>query len=507
MHARHGQRRGDVDPADARPRVRRAQRRAPQHPVGPHVRRVGELALDLRDAVGPPDRHADAVPDLGDRAHFNATSARSRAISSTSPVCNSPRSTTTSPLTITVSASGAGCEHQRPRPGRRFPRGRDRRAATARRRPACRPPASRARRRGRGSARRAACPAPAPRRAVIAAGPPRSRATSSAWRSSPPSSPASLDAAPSTPRPDRRARAHQRHDRRDPRAQPRVRRRAVRDAGPGLAEPRDLALGQVHAVREPDVVAEPPELLEVLDRPHAELLEAERLLLDRLGHVRVQPHAALTRERRRLGHQLARDAERRARRQRDPAHRARLRLVELVQRVFVGGEDRVAVLDHAVRRQPALRDAQIHRAAARVEADAELARRLDLDRQQVAGAVREDVVVVATRSCSPSAAAPRARRAPRRAPTRVDPRPHRIQLDQPLEQRRLLRQPARRVLVEVVVAVDQARRREAAAGVDPRPFAAARGPGPDGRDPVALDHDVPVADRPRPRRSRPRSPR
>ena len=70
----------------------------------------------------------------------------------------------------------------------------------------------------------------------------------------------------------------------------------MRDAGPRLAEPRDLAVGEVHAVREPDVVAEPAELLEVLDRPHAELLEAERLLLDGLGHVRVQPHAALAGE-------------------------------------------------------------------------------------------------------------------------------------------------------------------------------------------------------------------
>ena len=75
----------------------------------------------------------------------------------------------------------------------------------------------------------------------------------------------------------------------------------MRDAGPRLAEARDLAVGQVHAVREPDVVAEPAEVLEVLDRPHAEALEAERLLLDRLGQVRVQPHAALAGELGRLG--------------------------------------------------------------------------------------------------------------------------------------------------------------------------------------------------------------
>ena len=266
----------------------------------------------------------------------------------------------------------------------------------------------------------------------------------------------------------------------------------MRDAGPGLAEPRDLAVGEVHAVREPDVVAEPPELLQVLDRPHAELLEAERLLLDRLGHVGVQPHAALAGKRSRLGHQLARDAERRTGRQRDPAHRARLRLVELVQRGLVRLEDRVAVLDDAVRRQPALRDAQVHRAATRVEADAELARGLDLDRQQVAGAVREDVVMIrrGRAARAQQRGEPGARRGALHTP--IDARPHRIQLDQPLEQRRLLRQPARRVLVEVVMAVDQARRRQAPAGVDLRSFTAASGPGADGRDPVALDHHVTV---------------
>ena len=143
-------------------------------------------------------------------------------------------------------------------------------------------------------------------RTVIAAGPPRSRATSSAWRSSPPSSPASLDAAPSTPRPTGAPARTSGTTGAIPAPS-----RALEDGQcatpvPRLAEARDLALGQVHAVREPDVVAEPAELLEVLDRPHAEQLQAERLLLDGLGHVRVQPHAARAGELRRLGHQLAR---------------------------------------------------------------------------------------------------------------------------------------------------------------------------------------------------------
>ena len=68
----------------------------------------------------------------------------------------------------------------------------------------------------------------------------------------------------------------------------------------------DLGAVEVHAVGEPHVVAQPAEVVEVLQRAHAEALEAEVLLVARLGEVGVQPHAALARELRGLGHQLAR---------------------------------------------------------------------------------------------------------------------------------------------------------------------------------------------------------
>ena len=79
----------------------------------------------------------------------------------------------------------------------------------------------------------------------------------------------------------------------------------MRDAGAGRAHPLRLRAVQVHAVREPDVVAEPAERLDVLDRPHAEALEAELLLVVRLGEVRVQAHAARAGELGGLAHQLA----------------------------------------------------------------------------------------------------------------------------------------------------------------------------------------------------------
>ena len=116
---------------------------------------------------------------------------------------------------------------------------------------------------------------------------------------------------------DRCARVEQVAHRRDPGAEPRVRARAVRDAGPGRAHPPGLGAVQVDAVGEPDVIAQPPELVEVAQRAHAVALEAEVVLVARLGQVGVQPHAPRTGELGGLGHQLAGDRERGRRRERD----------------------------------------------------------------------------------------------------------------------------------------------------------------------------------------------
>ena len=131
---------------------------------------------------------------------------------------------------------------------------------------------------------------------------------------------------------DRRARREQLRHGRDAGPEPPVRGRAVRDAGAGVAHPLRLARVEVDAVREPDVLAEPAELLDVLERAHAEALEAERLLVDRLGEVGVEPDAARASQLRRLRHQLAGHAERRGGGERDPHHRARRRVVEAVDR-------------------------------------------------------------------------------------------------------------------------------------------------------------------------------
>ena len=226
--------------------------------------------------------------------------------------------------------------------------------------------------------------------------------------------------------PDGDPRGDERGDRRDASSEPRVGARAVCDTGARLGEALNLARNQVDAVREPDVRPEPAERLAVLDGATAEALEAEGLLVVRLGQVRVQAHAAATRELGGLAHQLARDRERRARRNRDPQHRAGRRVVVARDRLVRRRENLVARLADLVRRQAALRDAEVHRPAARMEAQPELPRCLDLGSQQVAAPAGEDVVVIGRRR------APRERELRQAGARRVrqdlgiEPRPDRV---------------------------------------------------------------------------------
>ena len=59
------------------------------------------------------------------------------------------------------------------------------------------------------------------------------------------------------------------------------------DAGAGLGEAADLGVGEMDAVSAPDVVREPAELSRY-STASSRTLAAERLLLDRLGEVRVE---------------------------------------------------------------------------------------------------------------------------------------------------------------------------------------------------------------------------
>ena len=61
VDARELDRLGDVDRRDARVRVRAADGVAPEHPRRDEIARERELALHLRDAVGPAEAVADAA--------------------------------------------------------------------------------------------------------------------------------------------------------------------------------------------------------------------------------------------------------------------------------------------------------------------------------------------------------------------------------------------------------------------------------------------------------------
>ena len=224
--------------------------------------------------------------------------------------------------------------------------------------------------------------------------------------------------------PDPRAGVEQGAHRRDARAETQVRGRAVRDTRARRREPRDLAVGEVDAVGAPHVVREPAEPLEVLDRRAAVELAAVRLLLDGLGEMRVEDEPEPAGECRGLLHQPSGDGERRAGRDGDLHARAGAVLVVRGVEPLRLGEHRVELLDQLVRRKPAVRHAEVHRAARGDEADAELARRLAPRPRRSRAAAREHVVVVE----DGRAAGERELREPgsRRRVLRlgVDPRPH-----------------------------------------------------------------------------------
>ena len=244
-------------------------------------------------------------------------------------------------------------------------------------------------------------------------------------------------------------------------------------------------------MRAPDVAVQPSERVEVLDRRAAVQLLAVRLLLDRLGEMRVQVQAEAASELGRLGHQPARDGERRARRDRDLDPRARARLVQLADEALGVGEHRVDVLDELVGRQPAVGDAEVHRAARRDEPAAELGRRLHLRLDEPGAAAREDVVVIEDGRAAREHQLGDAGACRRVLGLGVDPRPGRVELDEPLEQRRLLGAGARERLVEVVVGVDEAGRDDRAAEPDALVRVRLRSR-PDRRDEAVLDEDPAV---------------
>ncbi len=211
--------------------------------------------------------------------------------------------------------------------------------------------------RGPAAGRRRAWPAPAPAGRSSPAGRPPPWPAAPPAVASPISELPSLEAAPSTPRPTGTPAASSARGPADARAEPGVGGRAVRHPGAGRrragrSPPRPG--GPRAPARRPS--PSQPERVQVLDRRAAEPLRAVLVLVGGLGQVGVQPDAPAPGQLGRLGQQLAGDRERRARRDAQPQHRARRRVMELLERRLGGGQDLVPALDHVVGRQPALAD-------------------------------------------------------------------------------------------------------------------------------------------------------
>jgi hypothetical protein len=193
---------------------------------------------------------------------------------------------------------------------------------------------------------------------------------------------------------DPHTRGYEIGNRRDTCSEPEIRRRAMGDARSGRGELSHLYRGQVDAVGAPDVGCKPAKAFEVLDGRAAVELLAVGAFLGGLGEVGVERQPEATSERCGLLHQPRRHRERRARGDSDLDASLRARFVQRAGEPLGLGEDCVDLLDQLVWWQPAVRHAEIHRAAGRDEPQAELAGRLHLGLDQPVAATREDVVVV-----------------------------------------------------------------------------------------------------------------
>ena len=145
----------------------------------------------------------------------------------------------------------------------------------------------------------------------------------------------------------------------------------------------------------------------------------------------VQDEAKLACERRRLGHEVLCHRERRAGGDGDLDTSASALLVQLADEPPRVGQHRVDLLDELVRREPSAGDAEVHRAARRHDAHAELPRCLHFRLDQPVASAWEHVVVVenhrASRQCE--LREPGSRR--RVLGLGVDPGPYWVQLSKP----------------------------------------------------------------------------
>jgi len=145
--------------------------------------------------------------------------------------------------------------------------------------------------------------------------------------------------------------------------------RAVGHPHAGASQLVDVPLVQDDEVGKPGVVAQPAEVVHEVNRPAPEAVEAVGLFVLRLRQVGVNKDAVFVGQSQRFRHQVLRDRKGRTRREGDPKHRERLRVVVPFDHPDAVGDDLVLRLNHAVGRQPPVLLRQGHRTATRMEPD------------------------------------------------------------------------------------------------------------------------------------------
>ena len=236
---------------------------------------------------------------------------------------------------------------------------------------------------------------------------------------------------------------------------------------PHLPSRDDLVVVRVDAVRDPRPVGDPADLLELLDRPPPERLQAVRVLVGVLGEVGVQADVEPLRElgRRRISSGVTENGEHGASAMRTIAPHDGSWCSS--DQPLAVGEDLVVVLHDGIGREPAvlLRHGSSSRGSGGTACPARAPprSRRRRGRRRRAGARTGDRSSWCSRRARARPARPRPTRTrpPRRAA------PTRVQRGQPLEQRAVDRGPvaAGEVLVDVMVGVDQPRRHQAAGRV------------------------------------------
>ena len=170
-----------------------------------------------------------------------------------------------------------------------------------------------------------------------------------------------------------------------------------------------------------------------------------------------------------------------------------LRIMIKFQHPLAVGENRLFVLDHAVGRQAAVLDREVHRPARHRHADAEAPRLLNLDVDRVLKPLGIEIVMVGRGRAARHQEL--GQRQPRGNPQMIglQPRPEGIERREPGKERLVdcLRMGAGQRLEEVVVGVDEAGQHDMGGGVEYGVDTLRRLAPPDQtRDPRPLDDDA-----------------